>query len=83
MSVSDSSFSERFLNFWWPDTYLTHALNPHHWPLYSEAILWELEILAGFILDSDNLYSIIYADDAVLIENIERELKELLQKVVM
>lgn len=43
--------------------------------LYSEAHLGELEVLPGFISDSNNLNNIRYAEDKVLISDTETKLQ--------
>ena len=50
--------------------------------LYSEMILLELEDLKAFIIGGQNIYNRSNADDTVLIAKSEKELKDLLDKVV-
>lgn len=49
--------------------------------LCSEAILREIEVIPGFIINSLNINNIRYTNDRVLIA-IERKLQELVQKVM-
>lgn len=48
--------------------------------VYSETLLREEDILSGFIIGLHNLNNIRYAADAVLRENTERKLQEVLVK---
>ena len=58
------------------------VLSPDLFNLYSEMILWETEDLKGFITGGQNINNLRYADDTVLIAKFEKELQDLLHKVV-
>lgn len=49
---------------------------------YSEEILRELKTLPGSVICGSNLNNIRYADDTVLIDDLERNLEDLLESVV-
>ena len=58
------------------------VLSPDLFNFYSEMILCETEDLKGFIIEGQNINNLRYADDTGLIAESEKELHDLLGKVV-
>ena len=57
-------------------------LSPDLFNLYSEMILWKTNCLKGFLIRGQNINKLRYADDIVLIVKSEKELQDLLDRVV-